>query len=293
MGQACFTGRQSLEEQNDKKKKTETGMVDMNPNAQVNRKQENANNSKLKQRKPTGKKVKKKTSVNLETINNKFESSQTTTIQTSGGGEVSDIDDQTVPEDADHNCKLPKVRFDSNEDVKEVEEDKLSTRIKRKLTGKCKKRTLNELTLINSLNATCLISNDITIEHLLSSPSQRTKQTIASFEENQGTNDINLKNDLTNEIGKENQATLASDSYPVEEESSQTHSNEIVIKTELKIHTRKRQSYTDMLKKRIAGTSKIPKLQKKDHKKDARSEVPPEEIKRIQSFIPKPNMRSN
>ena len=52
-------------------------MVDMNPNAQVNRKQENANNSKskLKQRKPTGKKVKKKTSVNLETINNKFESS--------------------------------------------------------------------------------------------------------------------------------------------------------------------------------------------------------------------------
>jgi hypothetical protein len=108
MGQACV--RDKAEEQNHEESRDDEEQVDMNPKSQgegqvkfkdgLNEDEDGCRNEtkKIKKRKPTGKKIKKKSKVNLEIVNKNFEISQTYTDPNS---------------EAEQNGKASKVRFNS------------------------------------------------------------------------------------------------------------------------------------------------------------------------------------
>ena len=129
MGQACV--RDKALEQNDEESRDDKEQVDMNPKSQgeghvkfkdgLDEDEDVCRNETkmIKKRKPTGKKIKKKSKVNLEIVNKNFEISQTYTDPDS---------------EAEQNEKPCKVRFNSAEELRG--DNKLVSRIKRKVTGK-------------------------------------------------------------------------------------------------------------------------------------------------------------
>ena len=143
MGQACV--RDKAEEQNHEETRDDEEQVDMNPKSQgegqvkfkdgLHEDEDGCRNEtkKIKKRKPTGKKIKKKSKVNLEIVNKNFEISQTYTDPNS---------------EAEQNGKASKVRFNSAEELRG--ENKLVSRIKRKVTGKRKRsKDKVDIALIN------------------------------------------------------------------------------------------------------------------------------------------------
>merc|ERR1712106_321725 len=109
-------GEKNEEEQEQEDKVLGGGQV------QFNGLVENDKTKKIKKRKPTGKKVKKKAKVDLDTVNQNYENGQKNTDPNSENYE---------------NIKPSKVRFNSKEELEC--ESTLTSRIKRKVTGKRKK----------------------------------------------------------------------------------------------------------------------------------------------------------
>merc|ERR1711892_718895 len=119
---ACCRDRSEETEEGEKSEEEEEDKVLGGGQVQFNGLVENDKTKKIKKRKPTGKKVKKKTKVDLDTVNKNFENGQKNTDPNSENYE---------------NIKPSKVWFNSKEELKC--ESTLKSRIKRKVTGKRKK----------------------------------------------------------------------------------------------------------------------------------------------------------
>merc|ERR1719233_2156427 len=134
MGQVCAreTTKDLNEDEDDEHEAAKVQFNELHEN--VSKSEEKT--KKIKKRKPTGRKVKKKSKIDLDAVNKNFEINEQFTDPNSDYGDSG---------------KLSKVRFVSKEELKDEMDQRLTSRIKRKVTGKRKKskEKITDIALVN------------------------------------------------------------------------------------------------------------------------------------------------
>ena len=280
MGQVC--ARDTTKDLNDGSDEDEehegVGKAQFNGlDEEVKKSEEKTKN--IKKRKPTGRKVKKKSKVDLDAVNKNFEISQ----------EFKDPNSEYS-----ESGKLSKVRFVPKEELKAEKDEKLTSKIKRKVTGKRRKskEKIIDIALINKNYE--MSQNDTspkTFEEMKEETDNSTNvQDHASTQEIDG-DEQNMDKTC---MGQDTETTATEKEENTVYDDLENKENVEIPVNEDQNHAKRHESFTDIFKRKMSHhhsvktKSKIPKLKKQNDKKQTVQESKANAVKH-RSFIPKLN----